>query len=431
MLKKNFSLTRRTFLKRTAALVAAPYFVPASALGRNGKTPPSQRIVIGGIGIGGRGRHDIKWMLPNADVQFIAVCDVNKSRCKTGKQMVDKWYGNNDCVMYRDMREILSNRSDIDAVVIATGDRWHTLASTMAMRAGKDVYSEKPLTMTISEGQMLVDTAKRYGRVLQTGIQRRSEANFVFADQLARTGMLGQVHTVKAHTLPFAMKHDWLPSEPEPPKDEFDWNLWLGPAPWRPYNHQYLRNCMTWLDYYDFGTGVAGWCSHTICQCQGAIDADLTSAIEYEYPKNGNADGFAAKYANGVKLVLAYKGWRGSCGVRYEGTEGWVSVADGYLKPDVSSPALMKDFDKLVNNYITQTQRPMNHVSDFFDCVKSRRTTVTCPQVAHRSMTTCHAVNICMLLKRNLKRDPTKEEFINDPEANRMRSRAMREPWII
>lgn len=428
--KFNLKLTRRAFLKRAAAAAAVPYIVEATALGGGGRATPSERIVMGGIGLGGRGRYDLSAALQEADVQFVAVCDVRRQKREQAKAAVDRHYGNKDCVIYTDFRDVLA-RSDIDAIVTAPGDRWHTPISVMAMRLGKDVYSEKPSTMTIAEGQMLVDTARRYGRVFQTGTQRRSEAIFVFADELARTGRLGKIHTVKAHTLPFAMRQDWLPGQQEPPRDELDWEMWLGPAPWRPYNPNYLNGCGAWLNYYDFGTGVAGWCSHTICQCQGAIDADLTSAVEYEYPKNDTAEGFTARYANGVKLVLLCGGWRGSCGVRYEGTEGWVSAADGYTAPDVSSASLLKESRKLVQDYMAQNQRPMNHMRDFLNCVRTRRPPVAGPEVAHRSMTTCHAANICMLLKRNLKWDPTNEKFINDPQANRLRSRAMREPWII
>jgi len=422
--------TRRVFLKETAVLATAPYFVPASVLGRNGRTPPSEKIVLAVIGTGGRGRYDMSAALQEPDVRLVAVCDVRKVNRERAKATVDGQYDNQDCAIYTDFRELLA-RDDIDAVVIAPGDRWHTQMASLVMKSGKDVYCEKPSTMTIAEGQVLVDTARRYGRIFQTGTQRRSEATFVFADELARSGMLGQVHTLRAHTLPFEMRQNWLDAEPEPPIDEIDWDMWLGPSPWRPYNYQYLDGCMAWLNYYDFGTGVAGWCSHTICQCQGVIDADLTSAVNYEYPNNDNAEGFMAEYANGVKLILSCDGWRGSCGVRYEGTDGWVSVADGYSKPDVSSPSFLKEHKKLLQDYMLRNQRPMNHMRDFLDCVRSRRMPVAHPEVAHRSMTTCHAINISMLLKRSLKWDPVKEEFINNSEANRMRSRALREPWTI
>ena len=425
-------MTRRKFIasagKVGAAVTLAPTIIPATALGRGGAAAPSERLVLGAIGVGGRGSYDLSIALHDPDAQFVAVCDVNRERRERAKNVVDQHYGNSSCSIYSDFRELLA-RADIDAIIMAPGDRWHTPMAILAMKSGKDVFSEKPSTMSIAEGRALVETSRRYGRIFQTGTQRRSEANFVVADELARTGRLGRIHTVRAHTLAFAMKTDHLPAEPEPTKADLDWNMWLGPAPWRPYNQRYLKGCMGWLDYYDFGTGVAGWCSHTICQCQGAINADLTSAIAYEYPANDNAEGFTARFANGVKLVLHINGWRGTCGVRYEGSEGWVSVADGYSLPDVSSPELLADRQKLVQDYSEQQQRPMNHMRDFLNCVRSRRLTVAHPEVAHRSMTTCHAINLSMLLKRNLSWDPVKEEFPGDAEANRLRSRALREPW--
>jgi len=424
------NVARRSFLKTAAALAAAPYAIPSSVLGKDGAVAPSERIVMGAIGVGGRGSGDLGTALHEQDVQVVAVCDVRRPSREQAKAAVDQRYGNKDCGLYGDFRELLA-RNDIDAVLMAPGDRWHTPMSVLAMRSGKDVYSEKPGTMTVAEGQALVRTMRQYARVFQSGIQRRSEANFIIANELARTGRLGKVHTIFAHTLPFRMMTTWLPAEPEPPKEEFNWDMWLGPAPWRPYNHGYLGGCGAFLDYYDFGTGVAGWCSHTICQCQGAIDCDLTSPVEYEYPKNDSAEGFVARYANGVKLVLAIGSWHGSCGVRYEGSEGWVSIADGYSVPEVSAPVLLSDSRKLVQDYLERNQRPLGHMRDLLNCIKTRRLTVTNAEVAHRSMSTCHAINISMLLKRNLKWDPAKEEFIADVDANRMRSRALREPWRI
>ena len=438
---KEEHLSRRKFIRGAATaisgLVACPTVITSTALGTGGRVPASERIVLGGIGVGRRGTHDLNWMLPEPDVQFVADCDANKERREAVKQMVDTRYGNKDCATYRDIREFLAVRTDIDAVLVTTGDRWHALASVMAMRAGKDVYSEKPSSMTIAEGQAVVETAKRYRRIYQTGTQRLSEGNFTFVNELIRLGRLGKVHTVRAHIAPWdaaEMSHDWLPAEPEPPKEEMDWDEWLGPCPWRPYNVAYTQG--RWRGYYDFHTSCIGeWGAHTFAQCQVAIGAADTSAVEYQYVQNESGDGMVTRFANGIKMILERdldkKYWRGTCGVRYEGTEGWVAVADGYSKPDVSSPALMDDFRKIVYDYTARTQRPMSHVRDFFDCVKSRRQTVANPEVMHRSMSTVHAANICMWLKRDMRYDPIKEEFIDDPQANRLRSRAMREPWII
>jgi len=256
------AVTRRGFLKTIAgsgATLALPTIIPARALGRDGAVPPSERILLGGIGLGGRGTGVLGWMLGEKDVQFLAICDARKARREAIKQMADKRYGNHDCAMFRDMREMLAARTDLDAVLIATGDRWHALASIWAMRAGKDVYTEKPSCMTIAEGQAVVATARRYGRVYQTGTQRLSEANHVFCIEMARSGRLGKVHTAYAHIAPWdtaRMSTAWRPAETEPPKDEVDWDAWLGPCPWRPYSRSYVDG--GWRGQYDFHTSCIG-----------------------------------------------------------------------------------------------------------------------------------------------------------------------------
>jgi hypothetical protein len=436
MSKNKSTLSRRAFL-RSAAVAAVPMIVPATVFGRDGRVAPSERIILGGIGIGNRGSHDLRWMLPESDVQFVATCDPQKYRAQRVKDMVDTRYGNKDCKIYRNTPEFLAERTDIDAMLVTTGDRWHALASIMAMRAGKDVYSEKPSAMTVAEGRAVVETAKRYRRIYQTGTQRLSEGNFTFCNEMLRLGRLGKVHTVRAHIAPWdaaEMRHDWLPAQPLPSKDEVDWDAWLGPCPWRPYNAEYCRG--GWRGHYDFHTSCIGeWGAHTFASCQVAMGAGKTAAIEYSYVPNESGDGMVTRFANGIKMVLerdmGKKLWRGSCGVRYEGPEGWVAAADGYSLPDVSDPAMLGDFKKLVNDYMARTQRPMSHVRNFLDCVKSRHETVANAEVMHYTMTTVHAANICMWLKRDLKYDPVKERFVNDPQADRFLSRAMRAPWII
>ena len=433
-------LTRRQFLSRTAmaaSAVAVPCLIPASALGRDGAVPPSERIVMGGIGLGGRGSYDLGAMLDQKDVQWVAVCDVLKSRRDAAKHAVDGKYGTKDCAVYGDMRQLLAERKDVDAVLIATGDRWHALAATWAMRAGKDVYCEKPACLTMAQGQMVVDTARRYARVYQTGAQRLSEPHHVYAIELARSGRLGQIHTVYAdcrwHD---GMRREWLPAEPEPPKDELDWDLFLGPCPWRPYNHGYLNS--GWYHDYDFATDVAMWGAHTVAQALAPLDMDKVTSIEFEYA--GPEATIMTRLSNGVKLVLyrvsgsvwePCQYWHGACGERYEGPEGWASAADGYSRTDVSSPALMIEYKKVLADYTVRTQRPLNHVRDFLDCIRSRRATVANPEVMFRSMSICLAADICGQLKRNLKFDLSQAEFIGDPEANRMRSRAMRVPYTV
>lgn len=431
------SISRRRFLKAAAGastLAAVPYFIPASALGRGGAVPPSERILVGGIGIQNRGMHDLGWIMGRPEVQFVAICDLQKKQRLAVKKFVDDHYGTQDCAMYPEINGFLEERTDIDAVLIATGDRWHALASILAMRAGKDVYTEKPSCMTIAEGRAVVETARRYGRVYQTGTQRLSEANHVFCIEMARTGRLGQVHTAYAHIAPWdaaEMRHDWLPAVPEPPKDEVDWDAWLGPCPWRPYNPSYVSG--GWRGHYDFHTSCIGeWGAHTFAQAQAGLDCGESSPVEYEYVPNDSGDGMVTHFANGVRMILSRgnKYWHGSCGERFDGTEGWAAAADGYAQPDVSSPALLGEFNRVISEYVARTGRSLDHMQNFLDCVRSRERTVANPEVMHHSMTTVHAANICMWLKRSVKFDPVTEEFIGDDEANHLRSRAMREPFV-
>jgi len=433
--KSTFS--RRRFLKTTAAasaLAAMPYFVPASALGKGGAVPPSERIIVGGIGIQNRGRHDLGWIMRSPEVQFVAICDLQKKQRLTVKDIVDNYYGTKDCAMYPEINGFLEARPDIDAVLTATGDRWHALASILAMRAGKDVYTEKPSCMTIAEGRAVVETARRYGRVYQTGTQRLSEANHVFCIEMARSGRLGEIHTAYAHIAPWdaaEMRHDWLPAVEEPPKDEVDWNAWLGSCPWRPYNPSYVRG--GWRGFYDFHTSCIGeWGAHTFAQAQAGLGCGELSPVEYEYVANDSGDGMVTHFANGVKMILSRgnKYWHGSCGERFDGSEGWAAAADGYRQPDVSSPALLGEYNRVISQYVARTGRSLDHMQNFLDCVRSREQTVANPKVMHHSMTTVHAANICMWLKRSLKFDPATEEFVNDDEANSLRSRAMREPYV-
>jgi predicted dehydrogenase len=421
-----------------ASAVMLPWCIPASVLGRGGAVAPSERIVMGGIGIGRRGSYDLRYMLTAPDVQWVAVCDVLKSRRDAAKNTVDSKYGNKDCAAYGDMRELLAERTDVDAVLIATGDRWHALASILAMRAGKDVYCEKPACLTMAQGQAVVETARRYSRVYQTGAQRLSEPNHVFAIETARSGRLGSIHTVYADCRwRDGLRHDWLPAEPEPPRDDLDWDIWLGPSPWRPYNKGYV-NGGGWYHFYDFATDVAMWGAHTVAQALAGLDMTNASLLEFEFEKPDAT--MVTRLSNGVKLVLfrvtgsvwdPCKYWHGACGERFEGPQGWVAAADGYSAPDVSSPALMRDYKKVLAEYTARTQRPLDHVRDFFNCIRSRRPTVANPEVMYRSMKICLAADICERLKRNLKFDLTKAEFVGDPQANRMRSRAIRAPWGI
>ncbi|MCS7316473.1 MAG: Gfo/Idh/MocA family oxidoreductase, partial [Bryobacterales bacterium] len=429
------SVSRREFLThtvKTAAWASAPAVVPGSVLGqRTGAVPPSDRIVVGGIGMGARGSYVLQSFLARADVRFAAVCDVRNDRREVVKREVDRRYGTRDCAMYADYRELLA-RADIDAVLIATGDRWHALLSILAAQAGKDVYCEKPCSMTIAESQALAETFRRYGRIYQAGTQRRNAGNFVLAVELARSGRLGKLRRlhaqlIEARYMPPIPSHDWLPGEPEPPRQLLDWNLWLGPCPWRPYNRLYVEG--GWRNYFDFhGGSILEWGTHTADLCQWANDADDTQPVEYE-PEGSNQGPFAVRcrYLNGVELVMRDSGWMGlgSCSVRFEGDEAWVETGD---TSKMEGAETIREFLRPVTDY----QAAMaNHVRDFIECVKTRSQPRANAAVAANSHIVCHAAYIAFQLGRKLVWDPARAEFVGDEEANRMRSRAMREPWRI
>ncbi len=421
------NLTRRELLQgaiAAAGAAALPAIVPAKTLGRDGAIAPSQRIVLGAIGIGGRGEYDLGYFLIQPDVQFVAICDVRARRRHAIKAMADEKYGNKDCAMYRDMFELLG-RSDIDAVLIATGDHWHAPASILAAKAGKDIYSEKPCGITIALCQALDDTIRRCGRVFQAGTQRRSIANFQAAIHLARSGKLGKLKTLHASIYNLRILYDWLPAEPEPSKDVVDWDRWLGPAPWRPYNHAYVDG--KWRGYYDFDSGATlhDWGAHTVDLCQAANQTDETMPVEYE-AKGGT---IYARYANGVKLVMRPDGWLGlgTCPVRFEGEEGWVETGDSG-KIEVYPASLRSELHVFGSR---GGLSPEQNVRNFLDCVKSGALPYSHSGAMRHSHIACHAAALAWQLGRKLKFDPVQEAFVGDEEANNLRSRAMREPWHV
>ena len=440
------SFSRRRFLKTAAqagAMLTAPQFIPATVLGKNGAVAASERITLGGIGINARGTLDLNCFLVHQDARFLAVCDVRSDRREAVKTLVDAKYGNMDCATYRDLRELLA-RSDINAVLIATGDRWHTLASILAAKAGKQVYCEKPCSITIAQCQALAETMRRYGCIFQVGTQRRNVGNFRFAVDLAHSGKLGKLHTVHAAIPDLAVRHDWLPAQPEPPKEVVDWDLWLGPAPWRPYNSAYVGGAWAeWRFHFDFDSGARlhDWGAHTVDLCQWANRADDVVPVEYE--PIGNR--IHARYANDVRLVLRtpYDGWLGvgGCPVRFEGDQGWVETGDSG-KVELSSALLRAEHSRKLDLYAASARTvqsliegpgvsPVYHVRNFLDCVKSRAQPTTNADIARHSHIACHAAAIAWQLGRKVAFDPVKEEFVGDDEANRMRSRAMREPWHV
>ncbi len=432
----NEPTTRRTFLRQSAltgAALAVPSFVAGKVLGKDGAEPAGETIRLGVIGIGPRCTYDLQAILELKDVRCAAIADVQASRREAGKKLVDEHYGNQDCALYLDMRELL-DRKDIDAVLIATGDRWHAPASMLAAEAGKDIYSEKPCGLTIELCQRLDETIQRTGRIFQAGTQRRSVPNFQQAVDLVHRGKLGKVHTLYASIYTPEILTQWLPSQPTPDAKVVDWNLWLGPAPWRPYNEKYVSG--GWRGYWDFDSGarLLDWGAHTLDLCQWANQADDTMPVEYEPLE----DKIICRYANGVQLIFDFLkdpfGNRdphyitrlGTCPVRFEGDKGSVETGDSgemVVKPESLAGEIPESAKRVRGLDVSA------HARNFFDCVKSRKPAVCNSAVMRHSHVACHAAALAWILNRKLKFDPEKEEFVGDAEANGLRSRPERKFW--
>jgi predicted dehydrogenase len=408
------------------------YTAAATALAATGavaqSVAPSDRTTLGVIGIGPRCTYDLSAMLSLPDVQCVAIADVQSSRREAGKKLVDSHYQNSDCRLYRDFRELLAH-DDIDAVLIATGDRWHAPASILAAEAGKDVYSEKPCGLTIELCQRLAATIERTGRVFQAGTQRRSVPNFQQAVALVHEGKLGQLHTMHASVYRPQIDTSWLPSQPTPGVEQVDWNMWLGPCGWRPFNQKYVDGA--WRGYYDFDSGakLLDWGAHTVDLCQWANQSDDTLPVRFVPGENE----IVATYENGVKLVLDFldtpfgerPGWvqqLGTCPVRFEGDEGSVETGDSggiVVRPE----SLQQE---LTTHKRVRGTDVAAHARNFFDCIKSRALPNANQRVMRRSHVAAHAAALSWILQRPLEIDPATETFVNDDEANRLRARPER-----
>jgi len=423
--------TRRDFLKRSAiaagAAVAAPTIVPASALGGDDRPPPSERIVMGCIGSGGRGQVNIRLFTAAPEVQFVAVCDVDAKVRAQAKTLVDSRYDNKDCAVYNDFRELL-DRGDIDAVDVSTADHWHAIPTIEACRRGIDVHVEKPLSLTIREGRAMVEAARRYARVVQTGSEARSIEQCRFACELVRNGRIGEVKEVYVSGVGGPSSTVVLPGQPVPPG--LDWDLWLGPAPWRPYNSAY--HPFTWRSYYDFsGGGLTDWGAHHFDLTQWALGMDQTGPVEI-YPPDGKEHKFLTLvYANGIRVyhVLGGKPPVEMLGaVTMIGTKGRIGFRYGRLEK-TDPPELARDVIRPGEIHLYRCPPGGHERGDFLTAIRTRQKPGADVEIGHRSVTVCHLAGIAYRLGRPLKWNPDKEEFLGDDEANRMRFRPMRAPW--
>lgn len=420
-------LKRRSFLKGLGGAVVFPYVVSASALGADGKVAPSERITLATIGHGGRCSRVMPHMLLFDELQCIAVCDARRDRLLAGKKQVDAHYGNSDCATYGDLRQLLG-RDDLDAVFIATGDRWHSLASIMAARAGKDVYSEKPMSLTIEESRAVVKTMKRHGTVYQCGHQRRSVDSYRFQTEVAKSGLIGKVHTVIAQN----WENPVLQREaPGPVPEGIDYEMWMGPTPYHPFVGARFNN---WNFFWDTGGGtiIAMGCHYTDI-AQWGLGTDDTGPVHYagtaEFVPGNYADTpksaeVTCTYADGRKLVLLSRGKFEERFIRFVGDEGWIQVDDATNVVTAEPRSILK----LRGISAKSWADPGGHIGNFLRCIKTRQETICSPEKSHRATTIGHIANICIRLGTELNWDPKTEQFDN-ADANKMISRTMRPPW--
>ena len=401
------SATRRDFLKAAGAAVAVPYIITSTALGNDERPAASDRIVMGGIGIGNMGRGDCESFLGRGDVQYVAASDVRQGARDWAKSRVDKHYQNSDCQLYNDFRELLA-RTDIDAVHVATPDHWHAIMVIEACRSGKDVYCQKPETRTLREGPLMVQAARRYARVVSGGSQRVLED---YRDTVNRCwgGELGKVKSINVNVGPLSQQCN-LPAEAAPP--DIDWELWLGPAPWAPYNKarcdgNFSTAGNSWRSYIDYsGGGMTDWGAHHFGGATFAVDVREIQPAEIEYHDEKEGKFLTFKYPNGM-LITHNRPNTGNLHV-----EG--------------SPE-----DKVAAKPVPSYKGNGGIYGDFIECVKTREKPFRDIELAVNTVAVSHLGIVAYTLQRSLKWDAARQEFPGDEEANRFLDRARREPWVL
>jgi predicted dehydrogenase len=430
-MRNTASISRRDFLRatRNTALglglgLAAPNLFlnrTRAAAGEN----PSEFVRIGCIGVGGQGTSNMRAFMKNV----VAVCDVDKTNLEKARKLVETT-NKRPCAGYGDLRKLLENK-EIDAVTVCTPDHWHALASALAMEAGKDVYCEKPLTLTIEEGKVLVKLARKHNRIFQTGSQQRSDPKFRKGCELVRNGYIGKVKTVKVG-LPGV---NWMKDPPVPdsePPAELDYDLWLGPAPFRPYNKQRVHYYFRF--FWDYSGGqMTNWGAHHLDIAQWGLGMDESGPVEIEASRNLNKAGLyevpetfhvTYKYATGTVIECNSGGSKYKGGTRFEGEQGVVYVNRGTVEtePETILDTVLKETD--VRLYVSR-----NHHQNFLECIKTRKLPICDVAIGHRSATVCHLGNIAVRTGKKITWDPVKEEIVGDAELAKWATKAYRAPW--
>ncbi len=444
----NGTLNRRQFVQRmglAAGAMALPTIIPASALGRGRIPAPSDRITMGFIGMGSMGMNNLNGFIQKEDVQVLAVCDVNREGDnyagragqmrgrEPSRQLVEQTYADRmrsgaykGCDAYKFFWQVLE-RDDIDAVCLALPDHWHAYMAVAAARAGKDMYSEKPLARTIYEGRQMVKAVRKYDRVFQNGSQQRSDARFRHACELARNGYLGEIQKVYARVGGVSKP---CPDREEPIPDGFLYELWLGNAPQAPYHAErvsgkYNTETGTWRAWREYSAGhVADWGAHNFDIAHWGLGMDGTGPVKIVAAAEAEENELTLYYPNGIPVIKKEGPHDGM--VQFVGTEGWVGVSRGdiWASDERLLSLEMKPSD-------THLYKSDDHRRDFLNCVKTRQIPICDVAIGHSSLTACLLSEISMRLGRSLKWDPHKEDFVGDEEASSLLTREMRGPWIV
>ena len=454
-------MKRRNFITKVSATSAITFLAPSILpSGIYGKTKANNKINIGQIGCGRIARsHDMPGVMQYENARLIAVCDVDINRMKDAKKLVEDYYNNKtgsnnvvDVKMYEDYKELLLNK-DIDAVVISTPDHWHAQPAIEAALAGKDIYLQKPTSLTVEEGRVLSDVIQKKATILQVGTQQRSMPQFRIAAELVRNGRIGKLHTVKIG----------LPGDPSGPEafkmevpSNLNYDMWLGQTPLMDYTEigvhpkeGYSRP--GWLRIEQFGAGmISGWGQHHYDSAAWGMDTELTGPVSVqavaEFPKSGlwNVHGdfmSRAEYENGITMYTSSGGYTN--GIKYIGSDGWIFVSRGSYTASASDPvaanksskALDASDPKILSSVIgpneIQLYKSDEQHGNWLDCIESKKPPISTVEIGHRACSVCLITHISMKLNRKLNWNPKTEKFINDDEANSMLTRSQRKPFGI
>lgn len=424
--------TRREFLARTA-VITAPLFIPAASLGRGFRVAPSERITLGLIGVGNMGGGHLDTLLGHREVQVVAICDVDAVKRKAAVEKTETHYAAEKisgtfkgCEGYNEFENLLARR-DIDAVVIAVPDHWHAIIAIASACAGKDIYCEKPLSLTVREARAMVRAVRRHGRVFQTGSQQRSSPEFRKACELVRSGRIGRLRSIHVNIGPPSRDRYF---EEQPVREGLDWDRWLGPAPWAPYNAERCSGDYSggWRRIRDYSGGMTtDWGAHHFDIGQWALDMDHSGPVEITPPPRPDDWGLTFRYANGVTMARheTYEGHRIN-GVYFVGTDGRIEVNRGHFKswPDeIGNEPLGADDVHLFAS--------PGHHQNWLDCIRSRQRPICDVEVGCRTITVCHLGNIACWTQRRIRWDPVREQIIGDEAAARWLDRPGRGPWTL